>query len=596
MNIFIFLVVMTAFTGAGINFMIKNLLYICQPSEVLIFSGAKRRLAGGRVVSYRLVKGGKSLRTPLFEKAFRMDLTNTIIELKIANAYSKGGVPLFVEGIANIKIAGEEPIIHNAIERLLDKNRKEIEQIARETLEGNLRGVLASLTPQQVNEDKMAFAQSLLDEASDDLERLGLTLDNLQIQNISDEVSYLNSIGRQQQAELQRDARIAEAQNRSAAIVKSAENERNTKLRQLESETAIVQSKAEQRIQDALTKREALVAEAESIVESEIARTEAEIGVQEARIKQVEQQLQADVIAPAEAACKRMLSEARGNAAQIIEDGKARAEGIRALAKSWTGGGSTARQVFLFQKLDMLLKTLVSTVPKVEVQNVTLVDTKGGNLGTQFVAFSEQLRQTTGLDLPGAVNRLGKPSSVPSPRKGQVSAAPSVVASPSTATIVSPPPSRTSVPSPTVSSAPVSSSPMPPPAPVVEIPQRAGEFEDDFISDFDDFESLDLPLDVSILESTPVPQAPPIESTPTNIDRLHRRIEDLLDRLVLSGATIPQAENSLQATIRQDRDLKKQLKKALKAGGREALEQIVNHPLIRISGAAIEAWIDDGSE
>lgn len=415
MNTFIFLVIITSFTGAGINFMIKNLLYICQPSEVLIFSGAKRRLSNGRVVSYRLVKGGKSLRTPLFEKAFRMDLTNTIIELKVSNAYSKGGVPLSVEGIANIKIAGEEPIIHNAIERLLDKNRHQIEQIARETLEGNLRGVLASLTPQQVNEDKMAFARSLLEEASEDLEKLGLTLDNLQIQNIWDEVGYLDSIGRQQQAELQRDARIAEAQNRSESIVKAAENERNTKLKQLESQTAIVQSKAEQRIQDALTKREAMVAEAESIVEAEIARTEAEIGVQQARIKQVQQQLQADVIAPAEAACKRMLSEARGNAAKIIEEGKARAGGIRELAKSWTGSGSTARQVFLFQKLDLLIKTLVSTVPTVEVQNVTLVDTKGGNLGTQLAAFSEQMRQTTGLDLPGAVNRLAKPSANPQP-------------------------------------------------------------------------------------------------------------------------------------------------------------------------------------
>jgi flotillin len=63
--------------------------------------------------------------------------------------------------------------------------------------------------------------------------------------------------------------------------------------------------------------------------------------------------------------------------------------------------------------LDLLIKTLVSTVPTVEVQNVTLVDTKGGNFGTQLAAFSEQMRQTTGLDLPGAVNRLGKPSSDP---------------------------------------------------------------------------------------------------------------------------------------------------------------------------------------
>lgn len=410
MNIFIFLAVITAFAGTGINFMLKNLLYICQPSEVLIFAGPKHKLSNGRIVGYRLVKGGKSLKTPLFERAFRMDLTNTIIELKVSNAYSKGGIPLSVEGIANIKIAGEEPIIHNAIERLLGKTTQEIEQIARETLEGNLRGVLASLTPQQVNEDKMAFARSLLEEASEDLEKLGLTLDNLQIQNIWDEVSYLDSIGRKQQAELQRDARIAEAQNRAESVVKTAENDRNTALKRLESETAIIQSKAEQRIQDALTKREALIAEAESLVESDIARTEAEVGVQQARIKQVEQQLQADIIAPAEAGCKRLLSEARGNAAQIIEAGKARAEGIRELAKSWAASGANAREVFLFQKLDVLLKTMVSTVPTVEVQNVTIVDTKEGNLATQLIAFSEQLRQTTGLDLPGAVNRLGQSS------------------------------------------------------------------------------------------------------------------------------------------------------------------------------------------
>jgi flotillin len=80
------------------------------------------------------------------------------------------------------------------------------------------------------------------------------------------------------------------------------------------------------------------------------------------------------------------------------------------LAKSWAASGANAREVFLFQKLDVLLKTFVSTVPIVEVERVTLVDTKGGNLATQLTAFSEQLHQTTGIDLPGAVNRLGQSS------------------------------------------------------------------------------------------------------------------------------------------------------------------------------------------
>jgi len=193
-------------TGAGL-LVIRNYYHICQPSEVLIFAGSRRPTATGKTIGYRLVKGGSSIRLPMIEQVYQMDLTNMIIDLRVVNAYSKGGVPLIVTGVANIKIAGEEPIIHNAIERLLGKKRKEIEQLAKETLEGNLRGVLANLTPEQANSDQIAFAKSLLEEAEQDLEKLGLVLDSLQIQNISDEVRYLDSIGRKQKAELQRDAR-----------------------------------------------------------------------------------------------------------------------------------------------------------------------------------------------------------------------------------------------------------------------------------------------------------------------------------------------------------------------------------------------------
>ncbi|HEY9667682.1 MAG TPA: SPFH domain-containing protein, partial [Coleofasciculaceae cyanobacterium] len=149
-------------TGAGL-FVIRNFYYICQPSEVLIFAGSRTQLPDGQDVGYRLVKGGSSLQVPLLERTFRMDLTNMIIDLRVVNAYSKGGIPLTVEGVANIKIAGTEPSIHNAIERLLGKTRKEIEQLAKETLEGNLRGVLASLTPEQANADQIAFAKILLE-------------------------------------------------------------------------------------------------------------------------------------------------------------------------------------------------------------------------------------------------------------------------------------------------------------------------------------------------------------------------------------------------------------------------------------------------
>jgi flotillin len=392
------LIVMFGATGS-IALIIKNLYYICQPSEVLIFTGDRRTVSDGRKVGYRLVKGGSSIRKPLLEKTFRMELTNMIIELRVTNAYSKGGIPLKVDGVANIKIAGEEPTIHNAIERLLGKSREEIEKIARETLEGNLRGVLASLTPEQVNEDKMAFVRNLLDEAEDDLEQLGLILDNLQIQNISDDVNYLNSIGRKQRADLLRDARIAEAEAKAQSALQAAENLKRTSLRQIEARIATTRADAERRLQNALSQRKAAISEAEAEIAAEVARTEAELAVQRERRNQVEQQLQADVIAPAAAACQQAQARAKGDAASIIEDGRARAEGIRELAETWKAAGENAREIFLFQKLEALLTSLVATVPEVEVEKVTVIDPGKGGSATKIAAFMEQLRQTTGLDL-----------------------------------------------------------------------------------------------------------------------------------------------------------------------------------------------------
>ena len=137
-----------------------------------------------------------------------------------------------------------------------------------------------------------------------------------------------------------------------------------------------------------------------------MAKAESNLEVQKARIAQVREQLQADVIAPAEAACALEIAQAKADASKIIEEGRARAEGIQELAQSWAAAGPYARDVFLFQKIDQLLQTLVETVPEVSVQSVTLVDGGGnGDMATQVATFVEQLRHTTGIDLGGQVDR-----------------------------------------------------------------------------------------------------------------------------------------------------------------------------------------------
>ncbi len=402
--------------GIALALIISRLIYICSPNEVLIFSGTTRSVpeAGGghRDVGYRLIQGGRGIRIPLMERVDRLDLTIMIIDLKVQGAYAKGGIPLNVEGIANVKIGSTEEILGNGIERLLGKPREEIMRVARETLEGNLRGVLATMTPEEVNQDRVKFSQELLNEADKDLKGLGLELDTLKIQSVSDDRGYLDSLGRRQSADLLMRSRIAEAENRALAAEQHAANTETKEIAALDAEIAKARAEAEKRIADATTAKTAMVAEQRGQVTSAVARANAELGVQRARLEQVRFRLIADEIKPAEARRSMMLEQARGNAAKSIEEGKATADALRALAATWKEKGDSARQIVVAQKLNGLVGSLMSTVSNLPIDKVTFIDKDlrgdgGGNVAVKAAITSEQLKHTMGIDVPALLNKIG---------------------------------------------------------------------------------------------------------------------------------------------------------------------------------------------
>lgn len=394
---------------------IKNVLYVCQPNEVLVFSGRQRRTPDGKHFGYRIIRGGRTIRTPLIEVVDRMDLTNMIIEVQVKNAYSRGGIPLNIQGVANIKIPGEEPLLNNTVERFLGKSREEIMKTARETLEGNLRGVLATMSPEQVNTDKETFAQKLTAEAEHDLNKLGLVLDTLKIQNVSDEVGYLDAIGRQRSAAIRRDALIAEAVSKAQASENRWVNTRNAELAQIDSQTQIALKENERRIADAQTRRAALIAQQQAEVQVLIAQARAEVTMQEARIEQVRRQLQADILAPAEAARRQAEEAAKGHAAKIIEQGKATAQVLRDIARSYHQGGGSARDVLLMQKLVPLFQSLAGTIGDLKIDRLTVLPQgtggEGRPLGARLLDANEQIKAAIGVDVSQALrDRVGEPA------------------------------------------------------------------------------------------------------------------------------------------------------------------------------------------
>jgi flotillin len=391
---------------------VKKLIHICQPNEVLVFAGTQRRV-GNRKVGYRLVQGGRGLKLPLFESVSRLDLTNMVIDIKVEGAYSRGGIPLSVEGVANVKIASDEPTIGNAIVRFLGKPRAEITRVAKETLEGNLRGVLATLTPEEVNQDRVKFATSLLHEADADLKKLGIVLDTLKIQSVWDDVGYLDSLGRKQSADLIMRSRVAETENQALSAERSAQNLEEQQVARLTAELELVRAENDRRIVDAKTQRAARVAEERAVVTSEVAKAKAELDLQRARVEQTKLQLLADRVRPAEARRMEMVSQARGESGRIVEEGRATAAALKQVGAAWSAAGDQASRVWVAQNLGDLTSRILSTAQDLPVGRLAMVGGdmgSGGDMAMGAVVASEKLKQTLGVDVPKLLSGMATPS------------------------------------------------------------------------------------------------------------------------------------------------------------------------------------------
>lgn len=391
---------------------LKRMLYVVPPNQAMVLSG-RRRKVNGRIIGYRVVSGGRAFRVPLIESVDYVDLRNMSIDVEVKGAFSKGGIPLNIKAVANVKIPSEEPMIDNAVERFLGRSPAEIMYIAKETLEGNLRGVLAQLTPEQVNEDKNQFTQVLTDEAEHDLAKLGIKLDQLKIQNVTDDVGYLNSIGRIRGASLREKAVIAETHAQTDAAVKKATNWQEAEVARYDADISVAKQDTHKRILDAQGKRNAMIATAQGEVRSQIAKIKAEIDRQRARAVQVKRKLEADVVQPADAQRLQAEEKARADAATIIERGKAEASALHAIIESYRKGGAAAKQLMVLQNLLPMIDAISGSANPIRIGKLTVLPTGGeGDLARKVIGTNEQIRAATGVDLKnvaaGLAGRSGR--------------------------------------------------------------------------------------------------------------------------------------------------------------------------------------------
>lgn len=367
-------------------FFISRFLVICKPNEVIVLSGRKHRLSDGSTVGYKVLHGGRGFRIPLLEEINRMDMRLLPVQVQVQNAYSKGGIPLGVHAIANIKVTSNDTYIRNAIERSLSMTPRQIGAIAQQTLEGVLREVLAELTPEEVNEDRLKFADTLVRFAKDDFDKLGLELDVLKVQSVADDQGYLNNLGRARIARMIRDAQNAENAGNQAIAEAQAEQRQRAESAQKQAEAQVLTKRNELRAELAKLEAQAKGIENEAEVAAETARAEAEQELQAMRAELEKLRLQCDVFLPAEAARLAAEAQARAGAAPVMESGKASAAALTAVAQEWQAAGREGRDLYVLQHLKEFVEASVARVSRTKIEELSVVDGGDGASYTGAVA------------------------------------------------------------------------------------------------------------------------------------------------------------------------------------------------------------------
>ncbi|GEM49675.1 flotillin family protein [Deinococcus cellulosilyticus] len=405
--------------------LINSCLIVVPPNRVLVISGRKTAQQDGDTVGYRVIRGGRAFRIPMLEQISWMDLNTMPLDLTVQNAYSKGGIPLTIHAVANVKVNAREPYLSNAIERFLNTTQTQLTQITKDTLEGNLRGIIATLTPEEINEDRLRFAAALIEEAEHDMHKLGMQLDTLKIQNVADDAGYLKSIGRKRTADVLKEARIAEAERNAEATQVEAGAQQRSQVAQAQAQQAIIEEQNKLRVRTAELSAVAVAKENEAAVAGERARVIAEQDLEHQRIVLNQKRLEADVITPARAQREAKLLEAQAEAAPIIEDGRARAEAFRLLTEAFSQGGVAGERAFILNMMPGLIKDVADAVRDVKIDKLSVIDSGDGqgfnsvlnNLPRGILSFIQQMENTTGVDLLASLRKTMMLESEPSAKE-----------------------------------------------------------------------------------------------------------------------------------------------------------------------------------
>ena len=304
------------------------------PNEVLVASGMRHKYIDpdGTIQKrgFRIKKGGGTFVVPILEKVDILSLELMTIDVQTPEVYTSKGVPVKVDGVAQVKIKGDDISIATAAEQFLSKSTDEIKNVAMQTLEGHLRAILGTMTVEEIYQNRDAFASKVQEVAATDMQNMGMGIVSFTIRDITDPNEYLKNLGKPRISQVKRDAQIAQAEADRDAIIKSsqatqagqeakfaadskiAESQRDYQTNVASYQATVNQKKAEADLAYDLQKyKTGQLVKAEE-VQVQIIEKQKQIELQQQEILRKQRELEATVQKPADA--ERYKVETQANA------------------------------------------------------------------------------------------------------------------------------------------------------------------------------------------------------------------------------------------------------------------------------------------
>jgi flotillin len=426
---------------ALVAYLIVSRIKVAGPNEAYIITGRKgspvKNPETGEVShdmsGQKVVMGASVFVLPFVQRLHVMDLSSRRISVSIRGAVSSQGIKADLDGVAVVKVGGNEDAIRAASQRFLTQ-QKEVDTFTTEVLAGSLRAIVGRLTVEEIIKDRARFASAVAEEAETSLTNQGLTLDTFQLQDIQAEGNYLNDLGRPEAARVDQAAKIAEARANQAAEEERLRAEEAVAIqnRQLELKKAEIKAETD----EAQAQAAAAGPLREAARNREVIQEQQLVAEQEASLR--DRQLDAEVRKPADAERYRIEQEAearknsaifdaeaekarRARMAEAVElEGRAEAEAI--LAKGEAEAEARRKNADAFRlygeaaTLDLIaavLPDLVSAAsePLSSVERMTVISTDGASEIAKTVSSNvEQGLQIgsdlTGIDLRGLLTRF----------------------------------------------------------------------------------------------------------------------------------------------------------------------------------------------